>query len=69
MPFLLTGNKTNELFEGDYLNIDGLDFDVSADGEKFLLLKSVDESFDTYRLNVITNWFEELKQLAPTGKD
>jgi Tol biopolymer transport system component len=61
--------ETNELFEGDYLNIIGSDFDVSADGEKFLLLKSVDESFDPYRLNVITNWFEELKQLVPMGKD
>ncbi len=68
MPFLLTGNKTNELFEGDYLNIDGLDFDVSADGEKFLLLKSVDESFDTYRLNVITNWFAELKHKVTASK-
>ncbi|MFC1603438.1 protein kinase [Planctomycetota bacterium] len=61
--------EISELFEGDYLRIDGMDFDVSADGEKFLLLKSVDESFDPYRLNIITNWFEELKRLAPTGKD
>ena len=53
--------ETIELFEGDYLRIDGMDFDVSADGEKFLLLKNTDKNFDPYRLNVITNWFEELK--------
>jgi len=50
------------LFEGDYLNISGLEFDVSPDGQKFLLLKSVDEDFDPYKLNVITNWFEEVKR-------
>ena len=49
------------LFTGDYLNISGYEFDVSADGEKFLLLKSVDEDFDPRRLNIITNWFEEFK--------
>ena len=56
-----TFSEPNLLFEGDYLNISGIEFDVSADGEKFLLLKSVDEDFDPHRLNIITNWFEELK--------
>jgi Tol biopolymer transport system component len=60
--------EANELFEGDYLNINGSDFDVSAEEEKFLLLKSIDESYDPRRLNVIINWFEELKRRVPTKK-
>jgi len=54
-------NEITELFEGDYLNVSGIEMDVSADGDKFLLLKSVDEDFDPHRLNIITNWFEEFK--------
>jgi serine/threonine-protein kinase len=56
------------LFKGDYLNIAGMEFDVSPDGQKFLLLKSVDEDFDPSKLNVITNWFEELKEKMAAAK-
>jgi serine/threonine-protein kinase len=49
-----------ELFEGNYLNIRGVEYDVSPDGQRFLLLKPIEESLHT-QLNVVTNWFEELK--------
>ncbi len=55
------------LFEGNYLNIFGVEYDVSPDGQRFLLLKPIEESSLT-QLNVVTNWFEELKRKVDGGK-
>jgi hypothetical protein len=38
-------------------------YDVSADGERFLFAKDDPAS---NRLNVVLNWFEELKARVPT---
>ncbi len=48
-------------------------FDVTADGQRFLvtafLAADVDDATPaTPRINVILNWFEELKQRVPTGR-
>jgi len=40
------------------------EFDVSADGERFLLIRTEADSRPT-RLNVVLNWFAELKQRVP----
>lgn len=41
-------------------------YDVTADGERFLVLLRADESSTrTTRLVMILDWFEELKQLVP----
>jgi hypothetical protein len=37
-------------------------YDVSADGQRFLMVK--DES-SSGRLNIVLNWFEELKRRVP----
>ena len=48
-------------------------FDVTADGQKFLVTVSAgsgdtgDTAPATPRINVILNWFEELKRLVPGG--
>jgi len=56
------------LFEGNYLNIDGVEYDVSSDGQRFLLLKPIEETSSRTQLNVVTNWFEELKRRVSGGK-
>ena len=57
------------LFEGDYVRVPGgRSYDVSPDGQRFLLLKSSEEPSRQTQLNVVTNWFEELKRKAPRGK-
>jgi len=56
------------LFEGNYLNVSGPSYDVSPDGQRFLLLKSSEEPSRQTQLNVVTNWFEELKRKVPQGK-
>ena len=37
-------------------------YDISLDGKRFLMVK---DEFGAGRLNIILNWFEELKRLAP----
>jgi len=55
------------LFEGDY-GYSSPDFasnyDVSPDGQRFLMIKQA-EPVPT-QINVVLNWFEELKRLVPT---
>jgi len=58
------------LFEGSYvtsrLGRPGMSYyDISPDGQRFLMIKAVGGS--TGQINVIQNWFEELKRLVPTN--
>ncbi len=41
-------------------------YDVSADGQNFLMRRSA-QGIGTTSLHVVLNWFEELKRLAPTN--
>ena len=45
-------------------------YDVTPDGQRFLMLKTggPEESAAT-QINVVLNWFEELKQRVPTGNN
>ncbi|MEO8452514.1 MAG: hypothetical protein ABI647_22165 [Gemmatimonadota bacterium] len=56
------------LFSGPYPDDPGwtrpLSYDVSADGERFLLLKRPPER-SRPRINVVLNWFEELRAKVP----
>lgn len=46
----------------------GLTFcDVSPDGQHFLTIKSEQEAYPT-QINVVVNWFEELRRLVPITK-
>ncbi len=55
------------LFEGSYV-YESPDFtpnyDVSSDGQRFLMLE---EPKVSTQINVILNWFEELKRMVPTN--
>ncbi len=52
------------LFEGSFLNPSWLaNYDVSPDGQRFLMLQPNEQQ--QMQLNVVLNWFEELKRLAP----
>jgi len=39
---------------------------VSADGLRFLMVKSIDQGAAPAQINVIFNWVEELERLVPT---
>ncbi len=63
--------KPKVLFEGHYQPSPGStpNYDVSPDGQRFLMLKpSESAQAAPTQINVVQNWFEELKQKVPTGK-
>jgi hypothetical protein len=52
-------------FEVSFLIPGAFIYDVSADGQRFLMLKSSTPAASR-QLRLIVNWFEELKRLMPT---
>jgi hypothetical protein len=63
--------KPRLLFEGAYLPtpLAFPNFDVSSDGQRFLMLKpSEQEAAALTHINVVLNWFEELKRRVPPAK-
>jgi Tol biopolymer transport system component/predicted Ser/Thr protein kinase len=63
--------KPRMLFERHYVPTPGTNsnYDISTDGQRFLMLKATDqEQAAPTQINVVLNWFEELKQKVPTGK-
>ncbi len=61
--------KPKELFEGPYVPTPRSfpDYDVSPDGQRFLMLKPAEEQA-TSQIIVVQNWVEELKQKVPLQK-
>jgi hypothetical protein len=57
------------LFEGQYLTSvfpqPGVAYDVSPDGQRFLMVKETETGRSTAQINVVLNWLEELKQRVP----
>ena len=63
--------KSEELFEGSYTvsttNPGYLQYyDISPDGQRFLMIKK-ELLQEEAQINVVLNWFEELKRLVPTN--
>ena len=56
MELKFKASQPRVLFEGSYLP----QFDISPDGQRFLMVKQED-----LQINVVLNWFEELKRLVP----
>jgi serine/threonine-protein kinase len=65
-----SAGKPKMLFEGPYVPTPRSfpDYDVSPDGQRFLMLKANEQAQVPAQINVVLNWFEELKQKVPTGK-
>ncbi len=57
------------LFEGSYeFSPNGTSgYDVSLDGQRFLMVQATEPEPPATQINVVLNWFEELKQRVPTG--
>jgi len=63
--------KPKVLFEGQYLPTPATfpNYDVAPDGQRFLMLKPIEQAQAApTQINVVLNWFEELKRRVPTGK-
>ena len=63
---------SNVLFEGRYWSGapgTGPTYDISPDGQRFLMIKEAPQTEETSALTdiiIVQNWFEELKRLVPT---
>jgi serine/threonine-protein kinase len=65
MPELVPG-KPETLFRGTYIQavaLEGNPWDISPDGKRFLMIKPSAEM--PRKINIVLNWFEELKERAP----
>jgi hypothetical protein len=52
------------LFEGPYVlsAVWDRNYDVTTDGQRFLMVRQADADDSTVRINVVVNWLEELKE-------
>ena len=60
------------LFEGDYeasaFPLTGVAYDVTRDRQRFMMVKAIPPAPSAPpQINVVLNWFEELKRLVPTN--
>ncbi len=64
-PTFKAGNP-HKLFDGPYVlsPLSNANYDVSSDGKRFLMLKPETGTL-SMQLNVVVNWADELKRLAP----
>ena len=71
VPTAFSAGKPRMLFEGPYQPaVAAFPFyDVSPDGQRFLMLKPVESQTSApTQINVVLNWFEELKRRVPSGQ-
>jgi len=60
-----TQGSPEVLFTGNYLTkLLNRQYDIAPDGQRFLMIKQ--EQTGVAQINVVLNWFEELKRLVPT---
>jgi serine/threonine protein kinase len=64
-----SAGRPQMLFEATYQHTPGTfpNYDVAPDGQRFLMLKASEQEQAAAQINVVQNWFEELKQRVPTG--
>jgi hypothetical protein len=61
----LTPGAPAALFEGDFLSAQNRrNYDVTADGEQFMMIADDPDAAEP-QIEVILNWFEELRERAP----
>jgi hypothetical protein len=66
---VFSAGKPKLLFEGPYVPTPRSfpDYDVSPDGQRFLMLKVNERAQSLAQINIVLNWPEELKQKVPAG--
>ena len=66
-PAFSVGNP-EVIVEGPYLQgiLGGRSYDISLDGEQFLMLATITDASAAPQIVIVQNWVEELKRLVPT---
>src|SRR5215471_17204355 len=57
--------KPEVMFEGNFVNVLGIEYDVAPDGNHFIMIQADEPKSPPTELNVIVNWLEELKRQIP----
>jgi serine/threonine-protein kinase len=61
-----TASRPRLLFTGPFVRTVGrINYDVSPDGESFVMLDAGEESGGATKINVLLNWYEELTRRVP----
>jgi serine/threonine-protein kinase len=65
-----SAGKPRVLFEGPYVPAPVMfpNYDVTADGQRFLMLKANEQDQAATQIHVVLNWFEELKRRVGEGR-
>jgi hypothetical protein len=59
-------SKPRVLFKGQFDNIPwAANYDVSPDGQRFLMVQAAATTATASQIHVVLNWFEELKRKVP----
>jgi hypothetical protein len=66
---VFTVEKLQLMFEGDYINVLGTEYDVAPDGSHFVMIEAAEPKSPPTELSVILNWFAELQRLVPANKE
>jgi hypothetical protein len=64
----LSAGKPRLLFEDRFvrgLTLGHTNYDVSPDGQRFLMIKDAAQQAASLQVNVVLNWFDELKRRVP----
>jgi eukaryotic-like serine/threonine-protein kinase len=66
-------SKPKLLFEGHYEKSSFTfsfepNYDVSPDGQRFLMIKASEQESAATQVNVVLNWSDELRRLVPAGR-
>ena len=56
----LSPGRPREAVRGPYLNVQGVSYRVSADGQRFLVIRTAETDGLARTVNVISNWTREL---------
>ena len=61
--------KPEKLFDNIYASgslLGPANYDVTADGQRFLMVKPADTERVPVPIHIVVNWFDELKRRVPT---
>jgi eukaryotic-like serine/threonine-protein kinase len=61
--------KPQVMFEGNYINVMGIEYDVAPDGRHFVMIEANEPKSPPTELSAVVNWLTELKRLVPANKE
>jgi eukaryotic-like serine/threonine-protein kinase len=64
---LFSAEQPQVMFEGNYINVMGIEYDVAPDGKHLIMIQANEPKSAPTELNVVTDWFNELRRQVPTN--